>query len=219
MVLFAVVVIFGCQTEEVVRQQSISNELFHKTTSLKKAENLAINKLMDKANYLPKIEMKHIDFANTLEVGYVGLTDARGLVTPINDGSGLDKNLINFIGTDGSFLIDLMMVIETEQKSENSYVTSYYDNKGSLIFYLTIIDNEIRYYKGNGFDSYTNPSKASSRTAGFFSSFAECGGSVFNSFADGSFLGTAAGIGCIVFSGYCAAGIVVGCTIMAVAHM
>lgn len=93
------------------------------------------------------------------------------------------------------------MFITLYEKLGNAYSNAYYTLDGELILRTLVENGVIRY------EHIETSNAASERGPGW----AACAGAVLTQMTDGSVLGSSAAIGCMLFSGYCAAAIGIGC--------
>lgn len=149
-------------------------------------------------------------FSESKEVMFEG-KETKSIVTPIKTSNELETNLITYLTADEQ-VSDVLFINENKKISDNAYVSTYSTIGGIHLYSLKIENGLITFLKSN---SNIN-NRIDSSTPCPMEKWAECVGAVAGQLTDGSLLGSASFIACIIWSGYCAAGITVGCATLAI---
>lgn len=199
----------ACDQELTVSKNDAPTQLIYQMTSIADINSsIDLTPLQEQVRstafvkqFAPQIELsKEVSFEDT---------SIKAIVTPLkNQALEGDISLVNYLTEDGDLYESKLISWITKEKE--SYICTFYTLEGVLVS---------RVKSTNGVVSVVKQDKmASGRTLGVVESTAKCVGSVMNQMSNGTVLGSASAIGCMIFSGYCAAGVAVSCAAMGIAE-
>jgi hypothetical protein len=225
--------LFSCSTQENV--PTVNTPSFNNTNSLIETTELTNTLINSKLIKFHSEIVNH--FENMLKEGYElspNQIDISGLKFDFNN-----PKLSNYNGTTnqcasvkgnmiGNTQYSLLMlfdknlehydglIVSIERISKDVQICNYYDVSGLLIISLKNEANNLSVYKKTNYLEKMEAYRSARQTPKeYISNVAKCIGEAGRQMSDGSILGSATAIGCMVFGAECAAAITVACGVSA----